>query len=73
MQPSSTSALATARLGQPFLPSSKRVIAFWSVVRSFWQSHKYQIVTTKQLLDAFKAKAGDWVLPRYRKRFPSLY
>jgi len=30
-------------------------------------------VTTKQLLDAFKAKAGNWVLPRYHARFPSLY
>lgn len=46
---------------------------FWGVVRSFWHDHRYQIVTTKQLLDAFKAKAGDWVLPRYRDRFPSLY
>lgn len=46
---------------------------FWSVVRSFWTTHRYQIVTTRQLLDAFRAKAGDWVLPRYRSRFPSLY
>ncbi len=46
---------------------------FWNVVRDFWHTHQYQIVTTKQLLDAFKAKAGDWVLPRYRARFPSLY
>jgi hypothetical protein len=47
--------------------------AFWGVVRTFWHDHRYQIVTTKQLLDAFKAKAGNWVLPRYRDRFPSLY
>ncbi len=47
--------------------------AFWSVVRSFWKDHQYQIVTTKQLLDAFRKRAGDWVLPRYRSRFPSLY
>ena len=47
--------------------------AFWGVVRDFWHTHEYQIVTTKQLLDAFKAKAGNWVLPRYHARFPSLY
>ena len=47
--------------------------AFWGVVREFWRSHKYRIVTTKQLLEAFRHRAGDWVLPRYRKRFPSLY
>jgi hypothetical protein len=46
---------------------------FWNVVRTFWRSHRYQIVTTKQLLQAFRAAAGSWVLPRYRKRFPSLY
>ena len=46
---------------------------FWGVVRTFWHDHRYQIVTTKQLLEAFRAKAGDWVLPRYRSRFPSLY
>jgi hypothetical protein len=47
--------------------------AFWSVVRAFWRDHRYQIVTTRQLLEAFRARAGDWVLPRYRSRFPSLY
>jgi hypothetical protein len=46
---------------------------FWNVVRSFWRSHRYENVTTKQLLEAFRASAGNWVLPRYRKRFPSLY
>lgn len=47
--------------------------AFWSVVRTFWQDHKYQITTTKELLDSFLERAGDKLLPRYRKRFPSLY
>ncbi len=47
--------------------------AFWGVVRTFWHDHRYGIVTTKQLLEAFRAKAGDWVLGRYRARFPSLY
>lgn len=46
---------------------------FWDVVRRFWRAHRYQNVTTKQLLDAFRREAGDWVLSRYRKRFPSLY
>jgi hypothetical protein len=47
--------------------------AFWSVVRTFWRNHRYENVTTRQLLQAFRRRAGEWVLPRYRKRFPSLY
>ena len=47
--------------------------AFWNVVRRFWRDHRYENVTTKQLLQAFRREAGDWVLARYRKRFPSLY
>lgn len=47
--------------------------AFWNVVRRFWRANRYQNVTTKQLLEAFRREAGNWVLPRYRKRFPSLY
>jgi hypothetical protein len=43
------------------------------VVRAFWRDHRYQNVTTRQLLQAFRKAAGEWVLPRYRKRFPSLY
>ena len=46
---------------------------FWGVVRTFWHDHRYQIVTTKQLLESLRAKDGNWVLPRYRSRFPSLY
>jgi hypothetical protein len=46
---------------------------FWNVVRTFWRGHRFQNVTTRQLLDAFRKSAGSWVLPRYRKRFPSLY
>ncbi len=46
---------------------------FWNVVRAFWRDHRYQNVTTRQLLQAFRKAAGEWVLPRYRKRFPSLY
>jgi hypothetical protein len=46
---------------------------FWGVVWDFWHAKKYKIVTTKQLLEAFRAKAGNWVLPRYRARFPGLY
>jgi aminopeptidase N len=47
--------------------------AFWSVVRAFWKDHKYQITDSKSLLDALLDRAGDQLLPRYRKRFPSLY
>lgn len=46
---------------------------FWNVVRQFWQDNKYDIVTTKQLLEAFRQRAGNWVLPRYQNRFPGLY
>lgn len=46
---------------------------FWRVVRAFWRANRFENVTTKQLLEAFRKEAGSWVLPRYRKRFPSLY
>jgi hypothetical protein len=46
---------------------------FWNVVRAFWHAHRFENVTTKQLLQAFRREAGSWVLSRYRKRFPSLY
>lgn len=46
---------------------------FWSVVRAFWRDHKFGIATSKELLDAFLERAGNELLPRYRKRFPSLY
>jgi hypothetical protein len=62
--------------GSNFLNDLRRDMgspAFWDVVRQFWRGHKYQIVTTKQLLEAFRRRAGDSVLPRYQKRFPSLY
>lgn len=46
---------------------------FWNVVRRFWREHRFQNVTTRQLLMAFRDEAGSWVLPRFRKRFPSLF
>jgi hypothetical protein len=46
---------------------------FWKTVRTFWHDHAYQIVTTKDLLEAFRAVLGDSVLHRYRQRFPTLY
>jgi len=62
--------------GSDFLNDLRRDMgsaAFWGVVRRFWRDHRYEIVTTRQLLQAFRHEAGEWVLPRYRKRFPSLY
>jgi hypothetical protein len=46
---------------------------FWDVVRRFWRANRFENVTTRQLLVAFRNEAGSWVLPRYRKRFPSLF
>ena len=46
---------------------------FWNVVRRFWRNHRFENVTTRQLLIALRNEAGSWVLPRYRKRFPSLF
>jgi hypothetical protein len=46
---------------------------FWDVIGDFWRANRYEIVTTKQLLEALRKRAGDWVLPRYRARFPGLY
>lgn len=47
--------------------------AFWSALRGYWQDEKWQLSSTKRLLEAFRAKAGNWVLKRYHARFPSLY
>jgi aminopeptidase N len=46
---------------------------FWDVVRRFWRANRFENVTTRQLLMAFRNEAGAWVLPRFRKRFPSLF
>jgi hypothetical protein len=47
--------------------------AFWRALRRFYQQNKFTISGTRELLETFRDEAGNWVLPRYRSRFPSLY
>ena len=46
---------------------------FWRTMRRFWADNRFTVSRTFKLLEAFRAAAGNWVLPRYRARFPSLY
>jgi Peptidase family M1 domain len=46
---------------------------FWRTLRTFWTNNRYTVSSTFKLLEAFRAAAGNWVLPRFRARFPSLY
>jgi hypothetical protein len=46
---------------------------FWRALRRFYQGNKFTISSTRKLLQALRNAAGNWVLPRYHKRFPSLY
>jgi hypothetical protein len=46
---------------------------FWAVVRRYYADNLHKLSNDRRLLEAFRSEAGDWVVPRYRKRFPSLY
>lgn len=46
---------------------------FWDTLQAFWVDQRYTVSSTFQLLEAFRAAAGDAVLPLYQARFPSLY
>lgn len=46
---------------------------FWHTLRQFWADNSYTVSSTFKLLEAFRAAAGDRLLPRFQKRFPSLY
>lgn len=47
--------------------------AFWNALSGYWHDQKWQISSNRKLLQAIRAAAGDWVLPRFHARFPSLY
>ena len=62
--------------GSLFLDGVRRQMGsgtFWSTLRAFWASNRYRISRTADLLEAFRAVAGNVLLPSYRARFPSLY
>lgn len=46
---------------------------FWATLRQFWADNSYTVSSSFKLLEAFRTAAGDWVLRRFEKRFPSLY
>ena len=47
--------------------------AFWATLRQYYAANLFGISSDKRVLEALRAAAGDWVLPRYHQRFPSLY
>ena len=62
--------------GSLFLDGVRRQMgsgAFWRTVRAFWANNRYTVSRTADLLEAFRAAAGNGLLPSYRARFPSLY
>jgi len=46
---------------------------FWNAVRQYYADNRFGISSNETLLEALRAEAGDWVLPRYRTRFPTIY
>ena len=46
---------------------------FWGALRRYYADEKFLISSDRKLLEALRSAAGDWVLPRYHARFPSLY
>jgi hypothetical protein len=46
---------------------------FARAIRAYTRAHRLGIGSNLRLLEAFRAEMGDGVLPRYRRRFPSLY
>jgi hypothetical protein len=62
--------------GPNFLDALRRDIgeaAFWGALSTYYEDERFEISTTRRLLEAFRAEAGDRVLPRFHARFPSLY
>ncbi len=62
--------------GSLFLKQLKQTMGhrlFWDTLQAFWVDQRYTVSSTFQLLEAFRAAAGDAVLPLYQARFPSLY
>mgnify|MGYP001819744610 CR=1 FL=1 len=46
---------------------------FKSAIRAYTKDNRNDISNNARLLEAFRAKMGNGVLPRYRNRFPSIY
>jgi hypothetical protein len=46
---------------------------FWGALRQYYAYYRFKVSTDKALLETLRSWAGDWVLPRYHARFPSLY
>jgi hypothetical protein len=46
---------------------------FWGALRQYYAYYRFRVSTNRALLETLRSWAGDWVLPRYHARFPSLY
>jgi hypothetical protein len=46
---------------------------FLQALRRFYRQNRFTISTNRELLETLRAAGGNWVLSRYRNRFPSLY
>ena len=46
---------------------------FLAAIRAYTRDNRFEISNNARLLEAFRAKMGDGVLPRFRSRFPSIY
>lgn len=47
--------------------------AFWAAMRRYYAENRFGIATNETFLEVMREEAGDWVLRRYRERFPSIY
>jgi hypothetical protein len=62
--------------GALFLDALRRdfgTARFRRAIRAYTREHFLGMGSNKALLEAFRKEMGNGVLPRYRKRFPSLY
>ena len=46
---------------------------FWNTIRRYYEDNRFGLSSNRRLLETLREAAGDWVLRRYRTRFPSLY
>jgi hypothetical protein len=62
--------------GAGFLDGLRRDMGsrpFWGALRAYARDNRFGLAGDLPLLEAFRARFGDGVLPRFRERFPSLY
>jgi hypothetical protein len=62
--------------GSTFLDRLRRDMGdanFWGAVRQYYAHERFRVSSNRELLDTLRSWAGDWVLPRYHARFPSLF